>query len=233
MNTNCKEILRQARLQLNGHYSLPMRAFIMTFCIATLIEWPFAKMQESSPYLRQTIILCIVEVLISLIGSLFTCGQFRIHLNMSRDKEYSLTDLFWAFRNRPDRILICSVVLLILNIIALIPVIGGYLLYKFAHYSIAIPIIGAIISVTAVVYLQLRYQLIYLVLLDHENITTHDAFKISGGLMTGNLWKFFQLYLSFVGLFFLSACSFGIGLLWVYPYFLQAIVRFYLTITRE
>ena len=45
--------------------------------------------------------------------------------------------------------------------------------------------------------------------------------------MTGNRFKLFCLQLSFIGWAFLAGLTFGIGLLWVFPYMQVAIIAFY------
>lgn len=230
---SCKEIMRNARVQLVGHYHLPMRAFIFTSLILSLIEWPFSRLYDANPYLRQTIILIVVEILITLIHSLFMCGQFRIHMNMVRQKDTTLSDLFWPFRNRPDRYLTAAILLFLLNILGLIPGVGGFLVYYYMHYSIFIAIIGGILSIIAMICIQLRYTFLYLILLDKEDITTLKAMQHAGNLIAGHTGKLIQFYLCFIGYFLLAACSLGIGLLWVYPYYLQSTVSFYRFLTGE
>ena len=74
-------------------------------------------------------------------------------------------------------------------------------------------------------------QCIYL-LLDHHELKVTDAMRTSLRYMKGNKWRLFKLYLSFIGWFLLGLLTFGIGYLWIEPYFSQSLIQFYLDLTQ-
>lgn len=54
-----------------------------------------------------------------------------------------------------------------------------------------------------------------------------EAINISKELMAGHKWDLFKLDLSFVGWFIVGILTFGIGLIWIEPYYVMARTCFY------
>ena len=52
-------------------------------------------------------------------------------------------------------------------------------------------------------------------------------------MMKGHKFDLFFLHLSFIGWFFLSIFTLGIGLLWIMPYMLTAQAAFYQDVKKE
>lgn len=74
-------------------------------------------------------------------------------------------------------------------------------------------------------------QVPYIIL--ENDISVIEAMKISIKMMKGYKWKYFVLYLSFIGWAILSVLTFGIGFLWLYPYITLTFTNFYKDISKE
>lgn len=235
MRRSSKELKRIARENLTGHYNIPMGAFIVSSMITLAIELPFSMLQSEYATALQVITTYVAEVLISLIGVVLNAGLIKIHLNMARKKEYASSQLFDCFKRHPDRYLIAGFLLMIVTFLATLPFTGAMYLYKkeSSAGSIGIAIAVGIVCLILDVYVQLRFQLIYYVILEHEEMGIWDSFTATSRLMKGNMGRLFYIMLSFVGLSFLSMLSLGIGMLWVAPYQMQTITNFYLDIIDE
>lgn len=72
-----------------------------------------------------------------------------------------------------------------------------------------------------------RYSMAEYVLAEMPGISARGALRESARMMRGNKARLFRLQLSFIGWFFLSFLSLGIGFLWVVPYLGQAECTFY------
>lgn len=59
-----------------------------------------------------------------------------------------------------------------------------------------------------------------------------EAIEASKQMMDGNKWSLFCLNFSFIGWMILSACTFGIGDLFLNPYTHMATAHFYLNLSR-
>jgi uncharacterized membrane protein len=78
-----------------------------------------------------------------------------------------------------------------------------------------------------------QYALVPFVLAEHPEMDDEDAFEASKMLMQGNKWRFCKLILSFFGWLFLAACTFGVGILFLWPYLHGAYAQFYLAVKEE
>ena len=99
--------------------------------------------------------------------------------------------------------------------------------------SIAFEILGVLSAICIALFTiwtsikGLNYSLVYYLLYDNPNMTGKEIVNRCEQLMKGNRWKFFVLGLSFIGWMILSAFTFNIGLLWVFPYLTFATIVFY------
>lgn len=76
-------------------------------------------------------------------------------------------------------------------------------------------------------WLTLRYTLVYFLMLDHPEQGANWAISESIQMMRGEKWRCLVLLLSFLGWELLSGCTMGILGLWVVPYQSVTLVHFY------
>jgi len=73
----------------------------------------------------------------------------------------------------------------------------------------------------------LSYSQTYYLLKDHPEYSVFEAITESRKRMVGFKWKYFLLYLSFIGWGLLSILTLGIGFLWLAPYISTTLAVFY------
>jgi len=78
-----------------------------------------------------------------------------------------------------------------------------------------------------------RYSMAYYIMEENPSIGIIEAITKSKEMMVGNKWRLFCLQISFIGWFFLSILTCGIGFLWLAPYYYAAEAAFYLEISRN
>jgi len=78
----------------------------------------------------------------------------------------------------------------------------------------------------------ISYSQVYYILADDKNISPKDALEKSKQIMEGNKWKFVCLGFRFFGWMILSALTFGIGYIWLFPYMQISYAKFYDDIKR-
>ena len=235
MNTSCKELRRISREKLNRKYAVPMSAFITTQLLGSLIEYPFLSILGDHPTMVQTIILYVVRFLILVITGVLTFGLTRIHLNLARGKEFRVSQLFDPFRNQTDRYFLTSALLTVAELLLAAPFLFGIYLVQQQFTAFRVLCLAAlgVVSLVLLVVFYLNFQLLHMVLLDHEQMPLLDAVKVALGLMKGKKGRLFALYLRFAGMLLLGILSFGIGFLWVFPYQSQTLANFYLDLIGE
>lgn len=98
---------------------------------------------------------------------------------------------------------------------------GAYLLvFLFTLLWTLLLIIPGIIA-------SLSYSMTFLILADDNSIGAMEAIDKSKKMMYGYKWKFFCLGLRFLGWALLCILTLGIGFLWLTPYMIVSMVKFY------
>lgn len=234
MNSKISDLKTTARGNLPGSYGVCISSMLIYFLIIALVTAPFAIRQTNDPSLANKIIYYIALIIISMIAVVFQAGISRIHLAIARGASPSLMDLFWGFRNQPDRFLITGLLLAILNNAFLLP---GRIVLNITGDELSAPqpstlsaigyaLLAAGIIVTIIVALMFS-QVVFL-LLDHPGWNAMAAFRESYHMMKGTKWKLFCTEISFIGWILLGMLSFGVGYLWIIPYMFQTVTVFYL-----
>ena len=77
------------------------------------------------------------------------------------------------------------------------------------------------------------YALTPYILIDNPELSANQAINLSQKMMKGHKFDLFFLHFSFIGWFFLSIFTFGIGLLWLLPYMMTAQAAFYQDVKKE
>lgn len=236
MKRTSKELKRIARDILNNRYTIPMGAFVTAGLIPAVIEIPFSMFTGDNPTTKQLIITGLAEFLIMLIGQVLTIGVYQVHLNMTRSKEFRLSQIFDPFRSSAERHFGASLLYFIFSILACVPGILGTVYFYFTDItatSIGILCVGLVLSMILAIIITLNYQMIFFLLLDHPQMKVRDAFKESRLMMRGNKMRLFYITLSFIGWDLLNLCSLGIAALWITPYQTETLIVFYLDCKAE
>ena len=73
----------------------------------------------------------------------------------------------------------------------------------------------------------LGYGMAFYIMYDNPSTKPLEALKQSQAMMKGHRWQYFKLYWSFLGWALLVPLTFGIGVLWLYPYMYLTIGNLY------
>ncbi len=236
MNRKSKELKRLARETLNMKYHIPMTAFFLSGLIAFLIEAPFSSSLAKSPSLNQYIIFYAADFFISLILSVLNAGQSYIHLNMSRQKEYSVKQLFFAFRRQPERYVGAEFLTMVFSFVSSVPLLCGAAFTRSMDVgaaSVTLLIGTGVVSLVLNLYFLLTYGLVTYLLIDRAELKVTTAFRECRLMMRHQKGRFLYLALSFLGWYLLILASFGVASLWIIPYQNQTQVKFYQDLTGE
>lgn len=236
MKRTSAELKRLARETLTGHYGVPMGALVVSQVISVVLDMPFSWNLTANSSLRDWIIYYIAVLVISLVTVVLNVGMMHISLNMVRKQEYQFKDLFFAFRNHPDRYILTAILMVLMVLIPTIPMIGMTMLLFIAGPStwiIILFIVSVLLLIVGSIYIDMRFGLVYYLLLNHPEVGVREALAESTRLMRGNKGRRLYLSLSFIGWSILGIVSFGVGYLWIGPYITQTETCFYLDVTGE
>jgi len=224
-----REITAEARAALSGNWSkaigITVLYMVLVFALSFLCSMiPFAGMLQ-----------------IFVLPPLMT-GLAAFFLVFSRQQGGEVGDLFSGFRQYWASVgawFFMQLFILLWLLPGMLALIAGAVLAGAGEaVSLNLPqapmagagllMVGGLYLAVAGVILNLRYAQIFYVLADETGTGALDAVRRSTELMRERKGKLFGLYFRFFGWSLLATLfTFGIGLIWVLPYFQVACARFY------
>lgn len=121
MKLSSKELKRRAREILTGRYGLPMMAFVLMELLVLLLNAPFQPSLQQPLNGFQIAVFFIATLFISLLAIVLHSGILYIHLQLSRNKEAQVKDVFRYFNRRPDRFLLSGLLLVCIIAVPALP----------------------------------------------------------------------------------------------------------------
>lgn len=103
-------------------------------------------------------------------------------------------------------------------------IIGASILMSF------VIMIGFIFFIILGIYLAFSYALVPYLLVTNKNLSITETLELSRKMMNGHKLDLFVLGISFLGWMLLVPCTFGIILIWLYPYMMTATTKFFVDI---
>lgn len=228
-----RELKRLSREFLMGKYITPVLAIIAASLLPAALLMPFSA-STMTQWNVQTATYVIAAAIIGLLTRLLNAGIIRIHLLLARHQSVSFKDLFWAFRNQPDRFLLSALLMALIFLIPILPASVCLFWFSLKKTTAACLSMAAAVILLSIVLLYLFYsfRIVFPLYIEHEDMGVLEGFRLSIRYMHGNKLRCFLLQLSFIGWQLLGLCSMGIGMLWISPYISQTQANFYLDLTR-
>lgn len=103
-------------------------------------------------------------------------------------------------------------------------IIGASILMSF------VIMIGFIFFIIPGIYLAFSYALVPYLLVTNKDLSITETLELSRKMMNGHKFDLFVLGISFLGWMVLVPCTFGIILIWLYPYMMTATTKFFVDI---
>lgn len=160
----------------------------------------------------------ISDVIIGLIGVVFTFGLIAVGFNATRGKNFEFKDIFTRpFSDTKKLGFIIIVTLIIFAASFIIAVLS-------ASANGAAALLGGLLSlafVIAAVYLTPTIQAYICMLADDQNtedLSLADGFKKALEITKGNRIEYYGVTISFIGWYLLSFVTLGILFIWLLPY---------------
>ena len=180
MQRSCKEFKRIARENLTNKYGLPIKAYLYTILITSLVEIPFTMLQTQEQFSLQNIIFYLAEILIAVLSVVLTCGEYRLHLTLAKGKNATMADYFYPIKNQPDRYIFGQLMYFGIMFLAALPILVAYILTFFlkgGHLLMVIPLL--ILGLILVIFAAMNFNLIYFFLLfgvcNHIGRSSHNC----------------------------------------------------------
>ena len=234
-----RELKQLARESLLGNYGTLIGAtFIFAVFLAVFSLIVFFVVNPDSPIGFITVKLKDYFFFSFIHGIVFV-GFNKMCLNTAQKRPITINQLFFGFRNHPDKAILIEGIFILFNILCSIPYeIVRYIFFvrsstasigKEALSVVFLSFIGSFIYYI----LTLRFALCFYLLVDEPQLTTMELLKKSTSMMKGQKKRCFFLGLSFFPWVFLYFLSFGIAVLWIMPYIKMTFTYFYLELREQ
>jgi len=246
----CKALAKE---QLLGNYGIAISSFVVIFVIFYSIAMiiigaytagnPGGVLASATidngtvntlEYIKNEIATTVIDLVIGLFTTLFFVGYLHVLMGISTEKKFSVADLFYGFRNNPDKVILIYVIMAAFKIVLLLPSqIVSYATLNIQGTDRNIPVyLLTALAYGIYIYLNVVFAFRYLIYLDDPNMDIKDYYLISAKLMKGNKIRYILIYLSLIGYGILAVLSLGIGMLWVETYRNMIIINFYRDLTE-
>lgn len=232
------DLKRAAKAALRGNYGIlimaSMVSSLLSFLGSTLTAALFPGDSVLAIALSQ-----IFAIILSLVFSIVTAGYSYMLLKVAREGSCVLGDLFYFFHSHPDRVIIASTVLAVIDVVATFPatyynlaVEPGASMEAQMEWLTTYSVIFMVTSILSML-IGIPFAMIYFLLSGNEEMGGMQAVKTSARMMKGRIGKYLLLQLSFFPLMLLSVLAFYIPLIWVMPYMQMSAAMFYRDILGE
>lgn len=179
------------------------------------------------------------ELISAFMGALFatlSTGYIRICLKISRTEKPSIKDLFYVYKNNPDRVILIYLLTFLVQFFIGLP--GDQLAYYVQKnpdntglYLVYMAVLT--LSMVVTVIFALAVSQTFFIYVDDPSVSVIDVFKQSVLMMKGNKGRLFSLAVSFLGWLGLCILTCGTLTIWVVPYIEMTMTEFYRTTKGE
>ena len=202
-----KEIKLQAKKSLQGHVGTVILGLLAVYGLNTLGTILSTNLFSGTSAL-DLVLSEIFMLVVSLIVGIISAGLGYMLLNISRGKEFSLGDLGYFFKNKPDRVIVAGFVLAMIQLITAIPYYyvsfttdpGLTVDSQIQWLSMTLGLLA--VSTLLNFLISLPFAMTYFLMADDTELGGIQALKESARLMKGNIWRYVKLNLSFIPLLY-------------------------------
>lgn len=223
-----------AREILLGKYKVAVYAYAIMELLITLIL-SFAELQFNVQTSIGLLLYYAVYFIVAVLSTVLIAGQNFLYLNMYREQKYETANIWAGFRTCADKAILSYLMILGKTILFSVPciVLAAIMLVTENYYFILLVAAAAIFMVIGATIVQLDYSQTLYLIWDYPEESPSQLLSHSKQLMKGHRGSYFYLLVSFIGVFLLSILTFGIGMLWIYPYFTATKTAYYLELIKQ
>lgn len=236
-----------AKDKLSGRFPGCIRAVLFIFALQLTMQNLCVSIDDAlykafaqsglSPQLAviiETVISFSIEAFIFTLLHMLFAGVALYFMKLSINQWSIVSDLFFGFREEPTKTLKVSALSYLPTMIPMLPYVllaAMYVETKGKTYLIA-AIVAFLIGAVIRIFFSLSLGLSFFFMLDFPELDALEITKSCWQKTKGHRIRLLLLELSFLPLMALSVFTFFIGMLWIYPYYLQAKAEFYLDMMK-
>jgi uncharacterized membrane protein len=173
--------------------------------------------------------------IVSLLYGVVNVGVLLMALKICCKEPLLMSDLFYGFRNQPDKIITVQAVFAAVNIVATLP--ASFLLYTYYSTNEAdylpLVIVLYLAGLAVYFYVSLALSQVFFLLLDFADKGAKELLAMAYLILNGHKKRLFFLWLGFVPLILLSVLTCGLGFVWVVPFIKVTQANFYMDLMQN
>ena len=241
--TSISDLKAKARDQLLGNYAIAVGTLAVLFVLiyaAMMIIMGALGAGEVNPADPEAFTgfsfrlkSQLLSVAVSALSATVTVGYVYILKKIAEGGRPTVSDLFFVFKNHPDKVIIISLVMAAAQVILLMPatIVGVPVMAATTENldgkQFLLYVILYIAGLAVSFFINLMLAMAYYIYLDDPDAGVLDMMKQSISMMKGNKFRYFYMILSFLGYWLLIILSLGIAALFVVPYQGMTAMEFY------
>jgi uncharacterized membrane protein len=252
MKTSSSELKRRAKRTLKGKYGLCIGiqfiecgillaitlVYMLTSFSMGFLSEPFlgGGRSASAGYVVLRAGVYISFLIILSVYGLLKPGVLKIYMNLCSGSTAKLSDLLFAFQNKPHRFIGLYFINLLIGFAWGIPyfvVLIVAVITDFIPIMVVLLVLMYLLLLIGNIITMLYLSQSMFLLIESPDQKVIGSLKESAAMMKGNKGGYFYLLMSFIGMVVLGYCSMGIGLLWAIPYIQATITEYYLDLKER
>lgn len=237
----CYELKNKAKDALEGKYGGAMLIIFLCNAITWMVRMSisivgdntaagiYGKTQSQAAAIAVIVLFKVVLLLATVIAHVMNAGITLYFLKLACGQPLTLGDLFCGYRSESKKALLLAGAMVLCHTVCLGP--SEYFAQQLllgmgsaAWYAF----IALAIGLCAYLPLSLGIALSFYLMLDFPQKSGKETLLLCWRLMKGKRLRLLYLKLSFFPLMLLCLLTFGIGLLWLYPYRQMTYTLFFL-----
>lgn len=220
ISADCKAEARHAIL---GHLGIAVGSGVTYLLVLILLEFLLQGVLFSSGAVA-FILSALMSILSRIIAGIYQYGLICVNMKLQYRQPAFLSDLFLGLRENQDKIVRIRAFLAAVQVLCLLP--STLVNFLLPHNDILYWSLAAA-GLFFWLYWDLTYYPALYLLLDYPNLSAHAVLQKSRCLMRKRRLWLLYLELSFLPLWILAICSFGVAGLWIYAYSNASLAAFY------
>lgn len=177
----------------------------------------------------------VFQMILSIFTTIFNIGLGLLCLNTACDRTPKVSDIFYGFRYNMGKSLKLTALLVAVSQIYNIPLNIIFYMMRYSDSTEFLPIILLLFIVGVIIYIPIGLNLsqIFFLTLDFPERSAGEVIKQSINIMKGHKRRLLYIQLSFIPLSIINILTFGIGGLWLTPYFNVTYAYFFLNLMQN
>ena len=221
MRAAISKLKSDAREQLLGKY-MQFFPLLLVYFLLELVAGYLPLLMFTSTDTFSGIARFGTSFILNALFGMAGAGLIKASLDFIRGQSFSVSTLFYAFRNNADAFVIIQLILTaVKTAFSFLSLIVDHfaILYEWTdmvyYLAYSASLLG-VLFLTMTATLKLIWASYFVI--DGEARTAREALRMSLRFSKGRTFEIFYMKLSFIGMFILSYCSMLIGFIYVRPY---------------